>query len=264
MKTKKKFPFRLGCTSYVYPDEILPNVRQMAPVVDDIEIVLFESEEFSNLPDASVISELSELAKEHDLSYTIHFPIDIKAGSEDPEERSAFFKGVEKILALTGPLDPYGYILHLEGITAESTDNEREHWHQVCGEMCRNIAVVPGLVPGKICIENLFYPLKWHQDLVEENGFSYCIDIGHLWQAEKDWEGDLQKYLSKTRIIHLHGVCDVGDHISLIKGELDHVKKALGILKEGNYAQVLSLEVFNEEDTFESLDMVGSIWQKLH
>ncbi len=264
MQIKNQFPFRLGCTSYVYPDDILPNVRKMAPIVDDIEIVLFESEEFSNLPDASVINELCELAKEYDLSYTVHFPIDKKAGSADPKERSSFFGGVEKIIALTGPLNPYGYILHLEGITSESTENEIEQWQTACDDLCRKIAAIPNLVPQKICVENLFYPQKWHKDIVESNGFSFCSDIGHLWQAENNWQDILKECLPKTRIIHLHGVCDVGDHISLIKGKLDHIKKALVMLREECYTHVLSLEVFNEEDTFESLEMVGELWQKSH
>ena len=38
--------FRLGSTSYVYPDDILPNVQRLAQAgdVDDIELVLFEVE----------------------------------------------------------------------------------------------------------------------------------------------------------------------------------------------------------------------------
>src|SRR5450830_964350 len=35
--------FRLGVPSYVYPANILPNVKALAPFVDDVELVLFES-----------------------------------------------------------------------------------------------------------------------------------------------------------------------------------------------------------------------------
>src|ERR1035437_7731078 len=35
--------FRLGVPSYVYPADILPNVKALAPYVDDVELVLFES-----------------------------------------------------------------------------------------------------------------------------------------------------------------------------------------------------------------------------
>ncbi|MCX7010033.1 MAG: hypothetical protein NTY53_22795 [Kiritimatiellaeota bacterium] len=36
--------FRVGVTSYVYPADILPNVERLAGRVDDVELVLFESE----------------------------------------------------------------------------------------------------------------------------------------------------------------------------------------------------------------------------
>ena len=74
---------RVGTTSYILPDDILPNVRHLAPLVDDVELVLFESEGMSNFPDGSTINELASLASEHDLSYTVHFPLDIYPGSQD-------------------------------------------------------------------------------------------------------------------------------------------------------------------------------------
>jgi len=36
--------FRLGSTSYVYPADLVTNARQLAGRVDDIELVLFETE----------------------------------------------------------------------------------------------------------------------------------------------------------------------------------------------------------------------------
>ena len=61
-----KRTFRLGSTSYVYPDDILPNVGKLATVVDDIELVLFKADDYGtnptgtfSLPDASTITFLS-------------------------------------------------------------------------------------------------------------------------------------------------------------------------------------------------------------
>ena len=45
------YPFRLGTTSYIIPDDILPNARFLADKVDDIELVLFEVDDGpNNLP----------------------------------------------------------------------------------------------------------------------------------------------------------------------------------------------------------------------
>ena len=46
------FPFRLGTTSYLLPDDLLTNAEFLGPLVDDAELVLFESEGVLNLPDA--------------------------------------------------------------------------------------------------------------------------------------------------------------------------------------------------------------------
>jgi hypothetical protein len=43
-------PYRLGSTSYVWPAGLVPNVRRLGPLVDDVELVLFDLEERSNLP----------------------------------------------------------------------------------------------------------------------------------------------------------------------------------------------------------------------
>ncbi len=260
---KGNFPFRLGCTSYVYPDDILPNVRKMAPVVDDIEIVLFESEELSSFPDKETIIELAELSKEYDITYTIHFPTDLKAGSENIEERNKFINQVKRVINLTGPLDPYGFILHLEGIEPYASEQRKKKWRQACIEVCRNIAEIPQLDCMKICVENLNYPVEWHIDLVEQYGFSLCLDIGHLWLYNVvNWSELLRKYLPKTRIIHLHGVSYGRDHISLKNSKLDNLKLLLEIILENKYQHVISLEVFNKKDTFESIKIVGEVCQK--
>ena len=43
----------------MYPADILPNVEAMKNRVDDIELVLFESPDHSNIPGQEVIDELA-------------------------------------------------------------------------------------------------------------------------------------------------------------------------------------------------------------
>ncbi len=262
MKEKNKYPFRLGCTSYVYPDDILPNVEKMASFVDDIEIVLFESEKYSNLPGSDIINELGRYAEHYSITYTVHFPIDFDAGSTDKQERNQFINTIKKIAELTQPINPYGYILHLQGIQSISSKKQVETWYSACNDVCRNIAKIADLDCAKICVENLDYPMEWYMDLVSKYGFSLCCDMGHLWLYTKNWDELLQKNISKTRVIHLHGVCNMKDHISLKKGKVEDVGRCVEILKDFQYKQVVSLEVFNQEDTFGSIDMVEELWQK--
>jgi hypothetical protein len=63
LSLKDCFPFRVGTTSYIVPDNLLPNLRYLADRVDDVELVLFESEEFSNMPSPSEVEEMAALAR---------------------------------------------------------------------------------------------------------------------------------------------------------------------------------------------------------
>ncbi len=264
MRQKNNYPFRLGCTSFVYPDTIVPNVEKMAPVVDDIEIVLFESREYSNLPDPETISVLAQLAEEYDITYTVHFPIDIDAGSTNALDRRAFIDQAAEIINLTRPIEPYGYLLHFQGISADSSGKERELWHDGCEEVCGSIAKISDFDSANICVENLKYPMEWHLDLVEKYGFSLCIDSGHAMLQTKYWQDMFTGYIHKTRIIHLHGVRDGKDHLSLRLTDPENIKRLLNIIEKSKYNHVITLELFDTDSTFESLEVLGELWQALH
>ena len=75
----KPFPFRLGTSSYIIPADILPNAHYLAGKVKDIELILFEVDDGpNNLPSPEVIEELEQIAREQDLTYTVHLPLDLK------------------------------------------------------------------------------------------------------------------------------------------------------------------------------------------
>ncbi|MGE5799736.1 MAG: hypothetical protein ACM337_05370, partial [Syntrophaceae bacterium] len=84
---KNRFPFRLGTTSYIIPADLLTNVRWLASCVDDIELLLFEADDDSNLPDKGTIAELDKIARSNDLSYTVHVPLGLALGAASETER---------------------------------------------------------------------------------------------------------------------------------------------------------------------------------
>jgi sugar phosphate isomerase/epimerase len=114
-RLKNRFPFRLGTTSYIIPADLMTNVRFLAPYVDDIELVLFEADDESNLPDEKTISTLHEIACSNDLSYTVHLPLGLLLGAVDEEERRRSVKKALHIVELTSPLNPAAYVVHFEG-----------------------------------------------------------------------------------------------------------------------------------------------------
>jgi len=114
MSCKQRFPFRFGTTSYIIPADIIPNVEFLKERVDDIELVLFESDEFSNLPSASDMKKLAALAAESALTYSVHMPLDTYLGHIDRVERERSIGNCLKIMELTRDLPKSAYVVHFE------------------------------------------------------------------------------------------------------------------------------------------------------
>ncbi len=253
---------RIGTTSYIIPDDILPNVRYLADKVDDIELVLFESEEMSNLPDEKTIKELSLLGEVHDLSYTVHFPLDIYPGSEDPEQRNRFIRTVQRIITLTEPLKPFGYVLHL---TPESygpvPSQDTKRWLDCLDKSLELLALQYGPMSRMFCVETLSYPFSLIYPLVERYDLSITLDIGHVWLMGYSMQENLDSLLPRTRIAHLHGVQDGKDHLGLDKGDSAQIIRFLSALskqaQKDNVQRVLTLEVFSEAELESSLSLLG-------
>jgi sugar phosphate isomerase/epimerase len=260
LKYNVNVPFRLGCTSYIIPDNIVPNVEAAAPYFDDVELLCFEAPDRSYYIDEITIARLKELAQLHVLSYTVHCPIDNKAGAEEPEERGRFVDAFLRIFRLTAPLQPAGYILHLEGLHRHDSHSAIRLWQERTSEVCSRI--VEGLSKEKralICLENLDYPLELIESTAERFGFSFCVDLGHLWRYGQDWESYLDHALARTKIIHLHGVRNGNDHISIAEHEGNHISSLFNN-KLRSYSGVLTLELFSKREVLESVKVMEGLW----
>jgi sugar phosphate isomerase/epimerase len=247
-KTDKKF--RTGCTSYIIPDNIIPNVEKVAHLINDVELLCFESPDRSYYIDEQTIEKLAELARINDLSYTVHCPVDYKAGAADKDERERFVSGFIKIFNLTLPLEPRGFILHLEGLEANP-----KLVYEVCS---RIVDGIPANYQSLICLENLDHPVEMLEAVAARFKFSFCIDIGHLWRYGQDWENYCSRVIDKTRVIHLHGVENSVDHLSLKKhdhDQLNYFKNS--VLNKFN--SVVTLEVFSEAELIESLAILENL-----
>jgi len=249
----KNFPFRLGTSSYIIPDDILPNVRYLAGKVRDVELVLFEVDDGpNNLPSQPVLDELIQLAGLYDLTYTVHLPLDLKL-AEDGSTRDASLVKAKRVIDLTRQLHPWAYVLHLDGKEVRHSTDPAVllHWQD---QAVRALEIVAEWVggPEKLAVENLEgYPPDFNQPVLDRIPVSRCIDIGHLWLDNVPVLPYLEKALPRTRVIHLHGIGE-RDHSSLSHvpaPELDAVFQKL----TADYRGVLTLEIFSEPDFLTSL-----------
>ncbi|NLG16780.1 MAG: sugar phosphate isomerase/epimerase [Fibrobacter sp.] len=262
-KKRNKYPFLLGTTSYIIPDDIVPNVKMLAPLVDDIELVLFESSSFSNIPSEDNINKLCALADDNGCGYTVHLPIDRKAGDPDKKVREEFRDEACRIIDLTRRLSPRAWVLHLEGIEKGSGIADVSNWQDWCKETVSEL-VSRTENSQLIAIENLSYPAEWNIPLVSSFNTSYCLDIGHLWlQPDVSWESLCTALLPGTSVVHIHGVHKKKDHLSLAAGDREQLISLLMLLKEAAYRGVLTVEIFSEKDFNESMKVIDRLWEIL-
>jgi sugar phosphate isomerase/epimerase len=256
------YPFRLGTTSYIIPDDILPNARYLAGKVRDIELILFEVDDGpNNLPSPQVIDELSQIAHEHDLTYTVHLPLDLKLGEDGSEQDQSLVKA-RRVIDRTRGLDPWAYVLHLDGKSVRtSTDMTLvKSWQS---HSVRALEIVSEWAGGadKLAVENLeTYPLDFIQPVLDRIPVSRCVDIGHLWLDGHDPMPYLQAALPSTRVIHMHGIAE-RDHRSLAFIAQEKVQAVWSELVRFNYTGVLTLEIFSEQDFLSSMNVIRNLSQ---
>jgi sugar phosphate isomerase/epimerase len=249
----QEVPFRVGTTSYIIPDDILPNVRYLSDHVRDVELVLFELDDGpSNLPDTNVIAELNALAAENDLTYTVHLPLDLRLGADGDEQHVSLVKA-RRVIEATRALQPWAYVLHLDGkeVRQSSDALELRRWQDQSVRALELAAAWAG-GPQYLAVENLErYPLNFLDPVLERIPVSRCVDIGHLWLDGHDPLPYLERALPRTRVIHIHGIGE-RDHQSLGLIPFEQRTPVLQYLLD-QYRGVLTLEIFNEPDLQTSL-----------
>jgi sugar phosphate isomerase/epimerase len=254
------YPFRLGTTSYIIPDDILPNARYLAGKVRDMELILFEVDDGpNNLPSPEVIEELSVLAQQHDMTCTVHLPLDLKLGEDGSEQDRSLVKA-KRVIDCTRGLDPWAYVLHLDGRSVRTSTEAGliQRWHD---QSVRALEIVSEWAGGaeKLAVENLeTYPLDFIQPVLERIPVSRCVDIGHLWLDGHDPIPYLGAALPRTRVVHIHGIAE-RDHSSLAFMPQEKVSQVWDELIRANYGGVLTLEIFSKEDFISSLEVIEKI-----
>jgi adenosyl cobinamide kinase/adenosyl cobinamide phosphate guanylyltransferase/sugar phosphate isomerase/epimerase len=263
---EKKWCGRIGTTSYVYPADILENVKRLIGMVQDIELVFFDHANESNLISADDLAKLQLLSYGRDLTFTVHFPLGLMLGGNKVEQEEGL-RSILKIWQLILPLNPINYILHLPIVKSmvptnkiELDDPEREKWLvQIEDSLIRILS--QGFTSTLLCLENLSYPFYYLDELIEKYDLSICLDVGHLLRYGYSLSDFLAKYYDKIRVVHLHNSMEEQDHKGLISPLSNEYKYLLSYLAEKDYSGVLTLEVFNEQDFFTSYSLVKDYLQ---
>ena len=213
----------------------------------------------NNLPSPQVIEELSQIAREHDMTYTVHLPLDIKLG-DDGSERDQSLVKAQRTIECTRGLNPRAYVLHLDGTSVRTSMDPDliAHWQDQSVRALELTAAWAGSAE-KLAVENLeTYPLDFTQTVLDRIPVSRCVDIGHLWLDGHDPIPYLQAALPRTRVIHMHGIAE-RDHRSLAFIPEEQVRAVLDELIRLKYEGVLTIEIFSEEDFLSSMNVMEKL-----
>lgn len=266
---KGTFPFRLGTTSCVLPDEILPNVRFLAPSIDDIELVLFESETFSNIPPGPLVRELRDIARDAGLSYTVHLPLDIALGHVDPGIRAASLATCLRLVDSVAPLAPLAYIVHFTGDRrGPSPSDDMRRWLDGHRQALTHLAARVGR--RRLCVETLEYPFDLILPVIEELDLGVCCDVGHLVLNGHDVFGLCHRLADRIAVFHVHGIVEGRDHRSLAACDPEVLALVVQVAGRRWTAAsknrpgpptpiVLTMEVFAVEDVRDSLEVMRTL-----
>ena len=241
--------WRLGATSCVLPADIMANVRVLAPLVDDVQLLFFESAAKSHLPQPLDEQELRGLAEEHDLSYTVHLPTDLALGAASRVARQEGIGEILRLMAQLAPLAPQSFDLHL----AREPDLSEAAWLDNLAASLRELSGALGEEKRLVAVENIEYPYGLVAPLVTEYGFGVCLDLGHLVRYGHDLEEGLT-LLPLVLHLHYHGVQDGRDHLALT--DVEQARMLVGRLEEAGYEGVVTLEVYSLENLKASLALL--------
>lgn len=250
-----------GTTSFIHPAGWLENARRLADRVDDVEVLLFDPSGPGGLPSAREIQGLVHLARETDLGYTVHAPLDLALGSADATRRRASVASVVEAARATAPLEARALVVHLVLGEREGGPPPADlgAWRRRAEGSLEEI--LAGGVPREtLCLETLDYDFALAEPVLDALGLSAALDVGHLARDGRPFDDVLARNLRRTRVVQLHGTAPGGrDHRSIRHYPRADAVRLLRALTGAGWDGVLTLEVFGEADLDDSLACLAEL-----
>ena len=258
-----KRPFRIGTTSFIYPDHILPNVKKIGRFFDEIELLIFESEPDSVLPDKTEITELARLSETLEVSYNIHLPTDVSLTHVSASSRQHAADTIARVVDLCRPLAPSTHTLHLEMGEADTPEDTTAWQARAEDGLERLMRHVP--YPGIFSVETLDYPPDCLVPLLAPFELPVCLDIGHHFRYGYDLNHSMVLFQGRMAVMHLHGVTvqdhKIRDHAGLDCLSPEQLDQVLALLR--SYQGTVSLEVFSRSNLKRSLAVLAGVFDDI-
>jgi hypothetical protein len=238
LEKNNNLPWKIAAPSFIWPTRVGENCRLLAPLVQEVGIVLFETQGSLEYTQKDLPLELKDLG----LDYHVHLPLDLP-WEQGSSVLNAQVKGILEKIAF---LNPWGYVLHPPPELHDFKDFLRA-WRGW------------GLDSSALLLENIeghdLSPL-WKE--VEEQKCSICLDLGHLLVYEQEKILEYPNLWPKVQLLHIYAPSGGHKHHSLAKLDSYGQKVLQRILNSVKKDCTVLLEVFGPEDLRESLQAFHS------
>ncbi len=257
LTAKARYPWKVGAPSFVIPADLTANVSLLASRVDAVQLLFFESASGAALENIFDGERLRDIAREHDLVYTVHLPADIFLGDAAEAVRRQGVAEICRLVEKLSALSPCSYDLHLNFPAGQ----DQAAWLESVDAALAELAVRLGTAKELVAVENINYPYALVQPLVARHGLARCLDFGHVQRFGHDMAEALDA-VKNARHIHFHGVVNGRDHEALLP-EAQEDAVLLGETLDGaEFSGVVTLEVYSLEKLETSLRTLEIGWQK--
>jgi sugar phosphate isomerase/epimerase len=261
------YPFKLSAPAMIYGNDILDNVRRLANVFENIEIVLFHTPDLHNIPPREDIRKLHQIGRRKNVTYTVHLPASLQVAAPDSGTRAKHVELAMDLIEKTAACEPVYYILHIpytrptlvprlgEYFSFESMKTKRSWYKRACASLEKISSAIGD--HGQLLVENINYSPQSLQALAVAGLCEICLDVGHLVLGQENVGDVLKRFLPAAREIHLHGVKGYTDHLSLTALAPSRIEKWLKYLIQMNYEGIVNLEVFSHAELISSLELAA-------
>lgn len=239
-KAKGRYPFTLACPSFVFRADYPENVQRLAPFVDEIQLLFFESRFAGSLPSPALIDRLANLGRDGGVTFNVHLPSDIFLGHCNAAERQRAADVLIDLIHRCAPLDPSTFTLHLE---RDSSETKASRWQARTAATLETV-LTAGIDSRRISIENLNYDYALAGPIVEALDLSVCMDMGHLLAHGEGLAPFYTRWQDRISIVHLHGVDGDKDHLPLDRLSHNHKTEVIQLID--GFGGGVVIEVYSE------------------
>ena len=255
---------RISATAMVYGLDIQENLLRLRKYVSHTEILLYWTPNEHNFPDKARALAIKTLADELGLRLSVHLPpmLDLVTG-----EAATCRRHLDILLQLLETLaiwQPTAYVLHVGPnppvICSNTTDyihfasrRNLTAWHARTCDVLAEIQAAYGLGP-RLLVENLDFSPLLLKPFAERGLAAICLDAGHVWLGNEDLKTAFAACAPHIKEMHLHGVHNGREHLSLTATTAERLKILQELLQSAEFTGMLNLEVFTEADFKTSLN----------